>query len=519
MNETLRLQWERLCNLIAPSGGPITDRKLLLFAEAHRLDDSQQINLLKLRAGIEEIDFKTVTKLCRLHPTIKKEWLLGIDDMMAPMNAQELIGSWRLFSVRTLHDGWKITPGWGPGELVFRCDQTVEIVQQHQIRREKYYLLSGRKELVVGETVYNLLELRDDLLELSAQIDNEKCRFAFKPIPEQDVHWIPASKASPWKIGSCWIISQQEEFLDGAWTMKNDYTADPGLWLWQFKRQGPHDRLFEARFAFRLQLRDFLYDDRSGILAVRVGKIGRKYYYFCVDDQDHAWAYVLNSPLDDFRDSTVRYHLKGWNSYQTTPLRAWLRWAELNILTNKPADKTPFNMLNMCRSSHPERIARLIDSGDLLANPDLYTEDEYVGAYIFLHVYMIYVKTISCAKLLPLSISEAYLQFQATLGWWLDGRKQHSCEYYPFNIPLNAALYEKLKDRMTDRERLETIMKAEGFHTHSFARKIGLPRAEPLYRIKRGEDALSLDIAEKICHTFPNYSKQWLLTGMGDPTT
>lgn len=51
--------------------------------------------------------------------------------------------------------------------------------------------------------------------------------------------------------------------------------------------------------------------------------------------------------------------------------------------------------------------------------------------------------------------------------------------------------------------------------TNAFARHIGLPRGENLYQIKRGNNGVSLDLANRIVAKFSEVSKLWLLTGDG----
>nr|WP_300100701.1 S24 family peptidase [uncultured Alistipes sp.] len=51
--------------------------------------------------------------------------------------------------------------------------------------------------------------------------------------------------------------------------------------------------------------------------------------------------------------------------------------------------------------------------------------------------------------------------------------------------------------------------------TNYFARYIGLARGENLYQIKRGNNGISLDVAERIVAKFPQVDKLWLLTGEG----
>lgn len=64
-------------------------------------------------------------------------------------------------------------------------------------------------------------------------------------------------------------------------------------------------------------------------------------------------------------------------------------------------------------------------------------------------------------------------------------------------------------------ERIYTLILRAGMNTNSFARHIGLPCAENLYRIKRGSNGISKDLAEKIAIKFPEISRAWILTGEG----
>ena len=51
--------------------------------------------------------------------------------------------------------------------------------------------------------------------------------------------------------------------------------------------------------------------------------------------------------------------------------------------------------------------------------------------------------------------------------------------------------------------------------TSKFARHIGLPCGENLYRIKRGQNGISRDVANRISQKFPEISIGWLLCGEG----
>ena len=66
-------------------------------------------------------------------------------------------------------------------------------------------------------------------------------------------------------------------------------------------------------------------------------------------------------------------------------------------------------------------------------------------------------------------------------------------------------------------ERIERVIDASGLTTNGFARHIGLPRGENLYQIKRGNNGISRDLAERINRHYPQFSLLWLLTGRGTP--
>lgn len=68
---------------------------------------------------------------------------------------------------------------------------------------------------------------------------------------------------------------------------------------------------------------------------------------------------------------------------------------------------------------------------------------------------------------------------------------------------------------MTNWERLEQVITWAGLSTNAFAMAIGLKRAENLYQIKKGNNAISQNLAAKITRQYPAISKSWLLTGEG----
>lgn len=64
--------------------------------------------------------------------------------------------------------------------------------------------------------------------------------------------------------------------------------------------------------------------------------------------------------------------------------------------------------------------------------------------------------------------------------------------------------------------RINAVIKWAGMTTNYFAHYIGLPCGENLYQIKRGNNGISRDVAERIVTKFPDISKAWLLTGEGN---
>ncbi len=63
--------------------------------------------------------------------------------------------------------------------------------------------------------------------------------------------------------------------------------------------------------------------------------------------------------------------------------------------------------------------------------------------------------------------------------------------------------------------RLEQVIGWSGLTINAFALSLGLKRAENLYQIKKGKNAISKDLAELISTKYCNISKSWLLTGEG----
>lgn len=72
-----------------------------------------------------------------------------------------------------------------------------------------------------------------------------------------------------------------------------------------------------------------------------------------------------------------------------------------------------------------------------------------------------------------------------------------------------------MREKQNNWQRIEAVIKWANMSTNYFARYIGLPRGENLYQIKRGNNGISLDVAERVVAKFPQVDKLWLLTGEG----
>jgi len=72
-----------------------------------------------------------------------------------------------------------------------------------------------------------------------------------------------------------------------------------------------------------------------------------------------------------------------------------------------------------------------------------------------------------------------------------------------------------MREKQNNWQRIEAVIKWANMSTNYFARYIGLARGENLYQIKRGNNGISRDVAERIVAKFPQIDKLWLLTGDG----
>lgn len=70
--------------------------------------------------------------------------------------------------------------------------------------------------------------------------------------------------------------------------------------------------------------------------------------------------------------------------------------------------------------------------------------------------------------------------------------------------------------KLSNWERMESVIKWANMSTNYFARHIGLLRGENLYQIKRGNNGISRNLANMVVESFPEINLLWLLTGEGE---
>ena len=64
-------------------------------------------------------------------------------------------------------------------------------------------------------------------------------------------------------------------------------------------------------------------------------------------------------------------------------------------------------------------------------------------------------------------------------------------------------------------ERLDAVIRRSGLTTTQFARTLGYARPEVLFRIKKGKNAISSNLAQRIVRQYPEIRRCWLLCGEG----
>lgn len=72
-----------------------------------------------------------------------------------------------------------------------------------------------------------------------------------------------------------------------------------------------------------------------------------------------------------------------------------------------------------------------------------------------------------------------------------------------------------MRQKMDNWQRIDSVIRWANMTINYFALYIGLPWGENLYQIKKGNNGISRNLADKIVTKFPEVSLAWLLTGEG----
>lgn len=73
-----------------------------------------------------------------------------------------------------------------------------------------------------------------------------------------------------------------------------------------------------------------------------------------------------------------------------------------------------------------------------------------------------------------------------------------------------------MRQKLDNWQRIESVVRWANMTVNYFALHIGLPRGENLYQIKKGNNGISRNLADKIVTKYPEISLPWLLTGEGN---
>ena len=65
-----------------------------------------------------------------------------------------------------------------------------------------------------------------------------------------------------------------------------------------------------------------------------------------------------------------------------------------------------------------------------------------------------------------------------------------------------------MREKQNNWQRIEAVIKWANMSTNYFALYIGLARGENLYQIKRGNNGISLDVADRIVSKFPQVDRK-----------
>lgn len=351
-------------------------------------------------------------------------------------------GAWRLTSVmeyRAEDDRWYVPDQryWGPKDCIFERD--VVTIHTPDASDSKHYDFSHEERIIrLSKVEYFICELTPNKLVLEC----EGMTYSFKRIDPSEIHEKEVvTQILSDELSGLWQVDAEYERVEGQWHKRTDFRKVPGIHFWKFY---DFSSWYEYDFGSSPQHHGNSYksfNKRYGIFR-RYRKKQEDDFFHPVLDSGGYWVYVLDSMTGDYRDSHRRLYLSPVDRSKKDLFMESLLWAESERHHNTPADKLPLELMRLWASVDSAKMERLILDNDLFDHPEDFRTEEFAGAYVFLHYYLISMKDSDAS-----SMAQAYGKFHEVLNRWLslydDGK---AVKYvYPLNFKKNLEHLEKLQ--------------------------------------------------------------------------
>lgn len=435
--KTITQQRERLRLIICPHEPDLTVTQIIYFGRKAVINSEMIINMIEVCEKIAVLSFHTaiaiteyVSELTNKRllkgkaksgqlPEITVEWLLQGEPNPNNELQKQLSGAWRLNHIDPV-DGWYSVKvkDWGPMDIQF-ADGTINI--NKLIRQETHpcTFLPAYKRIAFNGVYYRISELTDN--QLSIRSESSFIQYDFIRISESEIRESTLKVEIPIaNLKGRWIIEEeQEQISDGVWAQVQSFYRPVGLWIWDIDSSA-----YERRFTHIPREGGIIYDPTSQILRAHFANPAL-FFQIIADGEKSFWGYILQNEVGDYRRSTKRLHFVRWDENEDRgKLHECLYFIEKNATYQKAADKIPVEYLRLWHSENSQAIAKLISDYSLINNPAQYQSDDYIGAYIFLHNYLLrkpaVMNKLNSALDAPIDITTAYLQFNEIIGLWLS---------------------------------------------------------------------------------------------------
>lgn len=426
-------------------------------------------HIRNIKAGRDKLTWELAMCIFYQYPHFDLRWLMGIaTSVFAEPLTEPISGTWSLYE--TYFCGGKDwvtyqTNIFGPIKVVF--DERVGIVEVNTLRycsATHYSYYPYLRIISTADTLCYIIALTADRLETISfqQQDCEirKCVF-LRALPTDDIHEKPlTAPATPADIHGEWLIDYaQTKITSGTWRKKPQKKRPIGARLWQIDTKT--ETFKEAQFGHNVRKRyiGHSYDENTGILHVHFNYNRELYVRFENDTEKlgkddcsdipvprRLWAFVLHNRNQDYTESRLRLHLVRWNPDAHSAITVSLVWIGKRKGCRTMIAHIPKMLLKSWYTPKPERFAALIANKKLLTEATRYTADIYAGAYVFLHYYTIYHKTLGINDKTAPEI--LYLQFNEIIGLWLTLHDRGDCTptIYPFDITTYPSALKALRD-------------------------------------------------------------------------